>query len=377
MAHVLNNRDDVVVITASNSWSDKRMADHQLAAALSTRVRVVFVDPSGFRRPTIDEDDVQVIVIRPIRLPFVRLALMTLLSRRLIAWQIRRVLRRLEATRVVLLEGNVLYPVSGLIGEDATVYWAQDDWQGLAPMMGLDPAVLARNEQMVLGRSRSVVAANPLVAERLKDRHDKVSLIPFGASTELFAGAVGEAAGDDHPVVLMGTLNSRIDYGILDSIVRSGVPLLIAGQIDTAEARDALTALQGAGRVEYLGAVDFDQLPPVLARCSAGIVPYTHSQFNRGSFPLKTVEYLAAGLPVVATDLPAIRWLDCDDVRIEDDPAAFADVTRDLWQQGRPAVADRMRRTGFARDHDWSERAAQFFDVLDEAGLASRERALR
>ncbi|MEW1976067.1 glycosyltransferase [Microbacterium profundi] len=374
--------DDVIVITASNSWTDKRMADHQLAAALSAHTRILFVDPSGFRPPSVSEEThgtAHVTVIRPMRLPFVRLAFTQFLSRFLIAWQIRRALRRMMARRTTLLEGNVMFPVTGLIDESTAVYWAQDDWQGLAPLIGVDPVALDRNERRVLARSHSVVAANPLVAERLRTAHNNVHLIPFGASTDLFsrAGDSGRVREDeDRPAILMGTLNSRIDYSILDAIVRAGVPLLIAGPIDTAGAGSRLAALQDAGRVEYLGAVDFDQLPSVLAQCSVGIVPYDRSRFNLGSFPLKTIEYLAAGLPVVATDLPAISWLQCDDVHVANDPTVFANVTRELWRQGPPDAQDRARRRQFARGHDWSERAVEFLGVLEEAGLTRRAGAL-
>jgi hypothetical protein len=35
-----------------------------------------------------------------------------------------------------------------------------------------------------------------------------------------------------------------------------------------------------------------------------GLTPYADTPFNQASFPLKTLEYLSAGLPVVSTDLP-------------------------------------------------------------------------
>ena len=361
-------QDDVVVITASNSWTDQRMADHQLTAALSRHVRIVFVDPSGVRRPSVEQLAIGVTVLRSLRMPFIRLGVTRWASRRLIAWQIRRVVRRLNPTRVVLLEGNVLFPVSGLIGEDAAVYWAQDDWSGLAAIFGLPEGVLDGGEQHATAGARAVIAANPLVAERLRASHERVHLIPFGASTSLFSTAGQIPVVDDrHPAVLMGTLNSRIDFDLLDALVADGVPLLIAGPVDTPEAASRLADLLRTGLVEHLGAVDFENLPAVLARCSVGLVPYGHSRFNEGSFPLKTIEYLAAGLPVVATDLPAIRWLSADEVHVADDPAAFASTVREQWLRGVPQPADRERRRAQARSHDWRNRADLFAAVLDDA----------
>jgi teichuronic acid biosynthesis glycosyltransferase TuaH len=367
--------DDVVVITASNSWADRRMADHQLAAALAVHTRVLYVDPSGVRVPCTTDESARpeaVTVLQPTRLPLVRFSATVFLSRFLIAWQIRRALRRMNPRRVVLLEGNVLFSVSRLIRAQRTVYWAQDDWRGLASLMGLNPGSFASGERRVLEAADAVVAANPEVAQRLRDAHTGVHLIPFGASTELFSGAHGaEPSDSDHPVVLMGTLNSRIDYDILDEIVSAGLPLVLAGPVANEEARGRLADLQSRG-AEYAGEVDFECLPAVLSRCSVGIVPYNRSRFNLGSFPLKTIEYLAAGLPVVATDLPAVRWLRSGEVHIADDPAAFAKATRDLWERGLPTAVERARRAEFADGHDWRERALEFLQILQDFGIQQR-----
>ena len=65
----------------------------------------------------------------------------------------------------------------------------------------------------------------------------------------------------------------------------------------------------------------FQELPSYLRVIDVGLTPYSQSDFNRASFPLKTLEYLAAGRPVVASDLPANRWLDTSHVSIAADAA--------------------------------------------------------
>ena len=68
-------------------------------------------------------------------------------------------------------------------------------------------------------------------------------------------------------------------------------------------------------------------------------MPYRDTPFNRGSFPLKTLEYLAAGRAVVATDLPAIRWLNTDLISVATTPAAFADHVARLASEPRTACS--------------------------------------
>jgi teichuronic acid biosynthesis glycosyltransferase TuaH len=93
-----------------------------------------------------------------------------------------------------------------------------------------------------------------------------------------------------------------------------------------------------------------------------GLVPYTPSPFNRGSFPLKTLEYLAAGRPVAATDLPALRALGTDLIHITRQ-ATFADLVDHLLNQPRtPQLAARCR--AFAAQHTWARRAADIHHAL-------------
>jgi teichuronic acid biosynthesis glycosyltransferase TuaH len=104
-------------------------------------------------------------------------------------------------------------------------------------------------------------------------------------------------------------------------------------------------------------------LPSYFRLIDVGIVPYGDSPFNRGSFPLKTLEYLAAGRSVVATGLPAIRWLATDLVAIASEPRAFADhVDRLLDEVRSPALM--ARRRAFAAQHSWANRAADFHEII-------------
>jgi teichuronic acid biosynthesis glycosyltransferase TuaH len=94
-----------------------------------------------------------------------------------------------------------------------------------------------------------------------------------------------------------------------------------------------------------------------------GLVPYRDSAFNRGSFPLKTLEYLAAGRAVVATGLPATRWLATGLICIADGAACFADQVDRLLAQPRTPdmLADRQ---AFAARHSWAGRAAEIHRAI-------------
>jgi teichuronic acid biosynthesis glycosyltransferase TuaH len=126
-----------------------------------------------------------------------------------------------------------------------------------------------------------------------------------------------------------------------------------------------------------------------------GITPYTGSPFNLASFPLKTLEYLSAGRPVVSTDLPGSRWLLDDLFRADQAPGQImtlastpadvvAAVRRMVGGPGDPAQTDPDSATGrprrdrcraFAARHSWDRRADALADAIGFSPLKIRRMA--
>jgi len=117
--------------------------------------------------------------------------------------------------------------------------------------------------------------------------------------------------------------------------------------------------------VRWVGQQPFAALPGYLRVIDVGLVPYLDTAFNRGSFPLKMLEYLAAGRAVVCTDLPAARWLATDLVCVAAGPDEFAVQADRLGAAGRtPELAARRRE--FATRHSWECRAKQFLAAIGD-----------
>jgi teichuronic acid biosynthesis glycosyltransferase TuaH len=175
--------------------------------------------------------------------------------------------------------------------------------------------------------------------------------------------------------ILIGQLNDRVDPTLLTAVADLGVSLLLVGP-SSDSAVDWVTQLTARPNVAWVGAQPFGELAGFLASAHVGLVPYGDSAFNRASFPLKTLEYLAAGLPVVATGLPATRWLDAspDLVTIADEPATFAHAVVTAAEAPLTPSA-RERRRSFAREHSYERRAAEILAAVDSR-ITRRERRL-
>jgi len=128
--------------------------------------------------------------------------------------------------------------------------------------------------------------------------------------------------------------------------------------------RDELESLQGWGAVRYLGFLARPQVKAVLGRARAGLVVLHPVDNLKNAYPVKMFEYMAAGLPVIASDFPVWRDLlanaDCALFVDPLDPRQIAEAM--LWILEHPKEAEEMGSRGQeAVEHrfNWSREAVK------------------
>jgi teichuronic acid biosynthesis glycosyltransferase TuaH len=264
-------------------------------------------------------------------------------------------------------------------GPAVKVYYETDDFVAGGPLLGLAPDHLQASREQNVARSHIVLGVTSEIVSAVR-AGSKGYVLPNGCNAELLAPTPHLRPSDRvslaRPVVgVVGQLNERLDIALLDAVVESGVSLLLVGpRCERSNiTREALDRLIGMSTVQWIDRVPQEELPRILAALSVGLTPYTRSAFNDGSFPLKTLEYLAAGLPVVSSDLPSARRLGCPDVVVSGNAQEFgravANSAAMVSSQG-----DVERRQAFARRHGWPSRAEALIDLVTD--VASKRHAL-
>ena len=381
--------DGLVVLASGTSWDDTWLSEKHLALQLASRVPVLYVDPpvswlSPLRKPQLASS-----VTGP-RLRVVRhnLARLTPLAPPGISRPVLRSIamaatRRAVRQAVGQLGGHVralvvgsLDPLFGACAADVKVLYGTDDWVAGGSLMGTSPAWLARREADQLRRADLVVAVSPTLADRWADRTDHITVIPNGCDAAAFARSDSTPPADDirlpDPIAgFLGHLSARIDLDLLDAVADTGQSLLLVGPRQLTFDLERMEALLARDNVQWVGPKPFEALPSYMRRIAVGLTPYADSDFNRSSYPLKTLEYLAAGRPVIVSDLPSARLLPPDLVTLCADGASFAAATLAALRSAPDADLVR-RRMAFATDHSWAARADDFARLL---GLPERSSA--
>ncbi len=250
-------------------------------------------------------------------------------------------------------------------------------WRGLH-----DVELAQAAESMVLGRADLRVAVSEeLVSEVVPySGGGHVIVVPNGVDVELFRDrpdrtcARAELGLPARARLLCFTGSLRPWHG-LDTAIEAlatlpdDVHLVVAGDGPVrAELERRAEDLGVAARVHWLGQVTHRDIPRVLAACDVALAPYPALPGFAFS-PLKLYEYLAAGIPIVASSIGQVqhaldggRW---GRLAAPGDPRALATGVAAVLQHPPLALvrAERARAHALA-EHGWRSRASQIVDAV-------------
>jgi glycosyltransferase involved in cell wall biosynthesis len=376
-----------IVCVGFADWDAELWTNQQhLMSRLARDNRVLFVESLGLRRPTLAGRDVRRIarrlgrglapprqrdgvhVLSPLVLPLHSSRAARALNRRLLPLLVRRAARRLRLHRPVLWgyvpQAEVLLDA---LQPSRVVYHCVDD---IAAQKGVDAASFRAAEERFARRADLVLASAPALAARMRTLSSHVLDAPNVADTALFATALADgpvdpaiAALPEPRVVFTGAVTAtKLDLPLLAELARARSEWAIAlvGPVGAGDPTTDVSPLAALPNVHLLGPRRYDDLPAVLRGASAALIPYAINELTASVFPMKVYEYLAAGLPVVATPLPALSGV-AEIETAADAPAMAAALDRALSADTPQARAERSRR---AAGHSWDARLAEIAAAL-------------
>ncbi len=382
---------DIVCVGFADWDTELWTNQHHLMSRLARDNRVLFVESLGLRRPQLAGRDLARIVRRlrrgvapprsvdglhvlaPLVLPLHSNRAVRALNRRILGTLVRRAARRLGMRRPILWA--YVPQAEGLIevlDPALVVYHCVDD---IAAQAGIDGASFRAVERRFVDRANLVLASAPALANRMRELvargSGEASVVetPNVADTALFATALQPGPVDPaiqalpRPrIVFTGAIvTTKLDLPLLVDLARARPQwsFALVGPVGPGDPRADVSELAREPNIHLLGHRAYDALPAVLRGSDAGVIPYAQNTLTQSIFPMKVYEYLAAGLPVVATTLPALA-----EVAAVATAADAGDMARLLEEAlARDTPEHRRERSAAAAAHSWERR-------LEEIGAA-------
>jgi glycosyltransferase involved in cell wall biosynthesis len=379
---------DIVCVGFADWDTDLWTNQHHLMSRLARENRVLFVESLGLRRPQLAGRDLSRVwrrlrrglappravdglhVISPLVLPFHRHAAVRALNRRLLPALVRRDARRLGLKRPILWayvpQAEALL---GSLDPALVVYHCVDD---IAAQERIDTASFRAAEERFAARADLVLASAPALARRLRTLSSNVLDAPNVADTELFSralmpGGVDRAVAElpAPRIVFTGAIVSiKLDFPLIAELarLRPSWSFALVGPVGPGDPRTDISQLAAEPNIHLLGARAYGELPEVLRAADAGLIPYARNELTESIFPMKVYEYLAAGLPVVATPLPALAGI--PDVATAADAAGLAALLDAALAADSPEL--RAARSRRAASHSWELRLQEIATAIGE-----------
>ncbi|MGI8467690.1 MAG: glycosyltransferase [Pyrinomonadaceae bacterium] len=375
---ILRGRD---IVCFSHDWTGDPLSKTHLMRVLSRDNRILWINAIANRMPTasskdfsrivkklkaftepVREAEKNIFVLNPLAIPAYGNEAVRNFNEKFLLRQVKKAMRKLDFKNPL----NIIFnPAAGLLagklGEAALVYYCVDEYTAFT---GAAKGLKEIEEDLFKKADLVIVSAEKLFESKGKF-NENTFIIRHGVDFAHFRKALDDETKipDDikslpHPIIgFHGLLADWVDYELIKKTAehfKNGSVVLI-GKI-TVDAERKVKILNDVPNVHFLGRKPYAELPNYCKGFDVALNPFAINELTLAANPLKVREYLAAGLPVVSTDIPEVRSLenclvgksDADFIeKIEialANPKPRAEISNSIRAESWDAKIDELRR---------------------------------
>lgn len=232
-------------------------------------------------------------------------------------------------------------------------------------------------EQMLASRANVVFASAPGLVDKLKKYNEKTFYMPNVGDYERFKNAKSfkNKLPEDIksiPAPRIGFTGAVDEYKFDKKLFRRiaedypGYSFVIIGPLalKDKEATKSGLGLSDLSNVYLLETKPYEEIVKYVAGFDVAIIPYQINDYTVGGcFPVKFHEELAAGLPVVVTDLPAYSPFEpfC---YISNSYNEFSqNIRRAIEEDSKEKIKERQK---IAKENTWDGKVAKMLKIVEE-----------
>ncbi|MBC7686502.1 MAG: NAD(P)-binding protein, partial [Bdellovibrionales bacterium] len=213
------------------------------------------------------------------------------------------------------------------------------------------PKQLLQRESALLNIADVVFTGGPSLYQAKRERHANAHCFSSSVDLQHFSKALDRTlahpsqASLRHPRLgFYGVIDERFDVDLLRAIAdaRPDWELVMVGPIVKIDQ----AALPRNPNIHYMGQANYDELPQYLAAWDVCLMPFALNDSTKFISPTKVLEYMAAELPIVSTNITDVAKPYSSIVSIAHSPEDFiraCDEALALTPERRAKMADDMR----------------------------------
>jgi glycosyltransferase involved in cell wall biosynthesis len=378
---------DRSIICFAHDWNGDPTSKTHIMRILSESNRILWVNSIGWRRPSVSSRDARRIlaklrqaaterlvevrpnlhVMSPLAIPLPGVPGVDRLNTALLGASVRASARRIGLRDPILwtFMPNTVGLV-GRLGESRVIYHCVDEYSAFK---GVPRETLRRMEDELVRRADLVLTSADSLCQARRALNPCTYVVQHGVDVAHFSRAldrdlqpapeVADLVAGGKPVIgFFGLIAEWIDLALVAELARRRPEWIF---VMIGKATVDLALLRGLPNVRLIGQKPYRSLPAYCRAFSVGIIPFRIDELTLKVNPLKLREYLAAGLPVVSSDLPEVRKFG-ERVHV----AAGADgylqaIERALGE--RSEALDRARVDAM-KDESWETRVEEISDLI-------------
>ena len=392
----LSGRD--IICISSVDWDFHWQIHHELMSTLAAQGnRVLYIENTGVRPPGVSDikrvrqrlanwwrstkgfrlEREKLFVYSPLFLPLPYSRVARWVNRMLLFRPLRRWMAVTGFRRPIawtFLPTPTALDLIHAVDPSLTIYYCADDFSASSPAARR----ISLSEATLFGEADLVFVTSQKLLERASRHTSRAHRFPAGVDYDAFSrvGAAPDGVPEDlkalgRPIAgYVGALHVWLDQDLVASLAQRMPDVTFALVGPTHSDTSRLTACPN---VHLLGGRPHDEIASYIKGFDVGLVPYRAAEYTDAVYPVKLNEYLAMGVPVVASDLPEIRRFNEEHGGVLTVGANAEQFERGIRAALAPAAASEAdRRRAVARENSWRSRIDAMSALIMRA-LVERE----